>query len=227
MTNETVFSLDRNHGGIRLVVLLVMFATGVLALSFLMPAVVALLGLGGLADVCTTVAGALVFGVGASWLVERLLLRIWPSGRWLVINDDHVELRRRSEGPIAITWDDRVNVMGWYFVVTRGRTWVPKGWYCVACRLHQDDQIITPYAFMKPDDAEQLPQWRAFEHLVSRKHAPKRGEEHLLKKVTEQGQLRAAERDRWEDGVEMTADDFVKFVGLVDALVPDWREAHV
>lgn len=224
MTEETVFSLDRNHGGIRLVVLLAMFASGVLGLFVLMPAIVSVLRLGGLADVCTTVVGALLLGVGASWLVERLLLRVWPSGRWLTVNDHHLELRRRSDEPVAIAWDDRINVMAWYFVVSRGRTWVPKGWFCLACRLHQDDLIITPYTFMKPEDAQGLPQWRAFEQLVSRKQAPKRGEEHLLKKVTEQGQLRAAEKDRWEDGVEMTPEDFIRFVALVDARVPDWPE---
>jgi hypothetical protein len=223
MIEKDIFPLDRNHVGIRLLVLVTMFGSAIIGLFIIMPTLTNLIGITALPQLCTTVTGALALGVGASWAIENLLLKVWPSGRWLVLDNQHVELRKGKQ-PISIRWADRVNVMAWYFVINRGRTWVPKGWYCLAIRLSQNDQIMTPYTFVKPEEAQKLKQWPAFEMLVSRKQAPKRGEEHLLKKVTEQGQLRDAEKDRWQDGVEMTAQDFFALLETVDHNVATWPD---
>lgn len=221
-TGKVVYLLDRNHVGIRIAVLLVMIVTGVLGLFVVMPALLGLIGTTGLPDLCLSLAGAMMLGVGAAWAVERGLRAVWPSGRVLVRDGNGLQLRNSSGSERTIVWDERINILSWHFVIQRGRTWVPKGWYCLAFRLTQDDDVISVYTFMKPDAAKELPQWSAFEQLISRKAAPKRGEEHLLKLVAEQGQLRGAEHDRWQDGAEMQAQDFVELIAELDSRCADW-----
>jgi hypothetical protein len=125
-------------------------------------------------------------------------------------------LRERSGEGIAIQWDKHINLLTWYFVVRQRRAWVQKGWFCAACRLNQDEKLVVVYSFLKPAVAQGLPQWPRFEELISQKQVPRRGEETQLRKLGEQAQLRAAERERWEDGAEMASDDFVALMGALD-----------
>jgi len=224
MTEKLIFPLDRYHLGIRMAVLLTMFIGAFLGLFLIMPFVTDALGLTQVPDICVSLIGAIVIGVGGSWLVEQGLLNIWRSGKWLVLDDNHVEIRTRRSQPISINWAGHINVQTWYFVVTRGRALVPRGWYCLACRLAQDEQIVLLYTFTKPDEAQKLSQWPAFEQLISSKRAPKLGEEQLLTKVAEQSQLRIAEKERWENGVEMASKDFFELVKEMDAHLPNWPE---
>jgi hypothetical protein len=213
---EDIYRLDRNHLGVRLIVMFAMLGSGVVGLFVVMPLITNVLDLTGLPELCVTVIGVLVIGVGLSWGIEAALRELWPSGSYLVADDSRIELRARRAEPSILNWDERINLSTWYFPISRGRSWVPKGWYCVACRLHQDEKIITPYAFFKPEEARKLPEWDTFELLVSQKSAPKRGDEHLLKKFGEQSQLRSAEKERWDSGVEMSARDFVSLMQRID-----------
>ncbi len=224
-TLKQTYHLDPNHVGLRLAVLFAMIVSAGLGMFVIMPAALHVLPFTGVPELCFTVVGTLLIGIGASWAVETALRSIWPSGRVLEVEGNAVTLRRPSAEAVTIDLGSRTNVLAWYFVIRRGRTWVPRGWYCVACCLTQDERVIIPYSFVKPDIARAMPQWSAFEELISRKQAPRPGEEHLLKKVGEQGQIRAAERDRWEDGVEMRVEDFAAFVALLDARMPDWPAA--
>jgi hypothetical protein len=226
ITPEQRYPLDANHVGLRLTVLLTMIVSAALGLFVIMPTALNLLPLTGLPELCLTGVGTLLIGVGVSWGVETALRSIWPSGRVLVMNGETLALRQRGGESAAVEWARRMNVLAWYFIIRRGRTWVPRGWYCAAFRLTQDETVITLYAFIKPEVASQMPQWPAFEELISRKQAPRRGDEHLLAKVGEQAQLRGAERDRWDDGAEMRAEDFAAFVAEIDARVPDWPAAR-
>ncbi len=218
------YLLDRNHAGIRFAVVLALILGMLLGLLVLMPAALGLLRMTGLPELCVSVVGVLAFGLVVSWGVEKYLPNLWPSGNRLEVSDEYLILRQGVRESITLKWRDRINVLSWHFVIRRGRTWVPRGWYCAACRLTQDENVISVYSFMKPEQAEQMPQWRGFELLVSAKQAPRRGEEYLLARVAEQGQLRSAEKDRWDSGVEMQPGDFAEFVGLLAARVPDWPQ---
>ncbi len=223
-TGKIMYRVDRNHLGVRLVVMVAMLSSIVIGLFVVMPLITDIMQLTGLLELCVTVIGVLLIGVGLSWGVEAGLREIWPSGRYLVADNSHIELRSRRVDPSVLNWNERINVQAWHFAIQRGRSWVPKGWYCVACRLNQDEIVITPYAFFKPEAARQLPSWDSFELLVSKKSAPKRGDEHLLKKFAEQSQLRSAEKDRWDSGVEMSARDFMSLMQQVVQHVPDWAK---
>ncbi|HEC23322.1 MAG TPA: hypothetical protein ENI95_10445 [Chloroflexi bacterium] len=220
--SKVVYRVDAGHLGVRVAVLLTMVLGSWLGLFVVMPAILSLLSLTGLPELCVSIVGGVGLGVLLSWLVERLLRRIWPSGRWLEVDDQQITLHERSGETVSINWQGRINVLSWYFVIRRGRALAPRGWYCLACRLNQEENIITPYTFVKPSVAETLPQWAAFEELISRKYAPRRGQEYQLKKVAEQGQLRNAEKDRWDEGAELLPEDFFALVAMLDARVSDW-----
>jgi hypothetical protein len=221
MTEARIYAVDRYHAGIRLAVLAALFA----GLSFggfaIMPVLTAATGWTQIPPLCINVLGGVLIGAGLSWLTEKVLLRLWPSGRSLTVEASHIELKS-SGNLVRIDWTRPINVQSWRFVVPRTRTFVPKGWFCLSCRLAQDDRIVTVYTFANPDEAQKLPQWSAFEHLISQKDATGPGSEHLSAIVSEQGNLRAAERDRWEFGAEMTRADFVDFIATVDARIANW-----
>lgn len=219
---ETSYRLDITHTGIRLAVLLTMAGMTVAGAFLIIPAIARLLNLPEAATLCVSALGGIALGLGTGWGLETLLKRVWPSGRSLLVSADGIMLHNRSAEPIHLAWSKRLNVLSWHFVIREGRAWVPRGWYCVACRLTQEDNVITLYAFMKPSQAQAMPRWASFEQLLSRKRAPKKGEEHHLKQVSEQGQLRAAEKDRWAEGVEMSPQDFISLVTDLDKRVTHW-----
>ena len=221
-TSVQQFPLDTNHLGVRIAVLATMLIGGTLGLFVVMPAVVELVNVIAPASACLIVIGSLILGIGGAWVVERVLRQVWPSGRWLGLSGAMLTLSERSGDSKAVDLSQPISIHSWHFVVTRGRTWVPKGWYCMAYRVTQGEVSITPYTFIDPKNAEPLPQWSAFEELISRKRAPKRGEEHLLQKVSEQGELREAEENRWQDGAEMLPDDFVILLDAIDQSTDTW-----
>jgi hypothetical protein len=223
MTETRLYAVDRYHAGIRLAVLVALFSGLGVGGFVIMPVVTAGIGLTQIPPLCLNLLGGVLIGAGLAWLTEKLLFKIWPSGRNLIVNSDHVELKSTSANPVRIGWTRPISALSWRFVVPKTRTFVPKGWLCLSCRLSQDDQTITLYTFSSPPEAEKLPQWSAFEHLISQKDATGPGSEHLSAIVAEQGQLRAAERDRWEFGAEMSRADFFEFISTVDARVENWR----
>ncbi len=225
-TQATIqYKVDANHGGIRLVVLVILVGGSVLgfvAVSNLVETLTV-----GPGEICLTVPGGLALGVTMAWVAERVLRVVWPSGRWIEVFPDRVTLHERSGEPVSIYTDKWVNVLSWHFVIRQRRVSVPRGWCCVALRMLQDENLIAPYAFVKPSVAESIPQWHAFEELISRKHAPKRGREHELKLISEQGHLRTAEKDRWNNGAEMQPADFIALVAELDARLASWPESEV
>lgn len=215
------YRLDPTHMRLRFTVLLVMALAFVIGLvgSII---VLARMPLDSLLRVSMVAMAALGMSLGSGWLAERLLTQHWPSGRTLQLAPDGITLQERSGEKIAIQWGSRINILSWRFVIRKGRAWVPKGSYCLACQIRQDDKVIIPYAFVKPSAAERVPQLAAFEELLPRKSSSKEGQEHRLGDIGGQAQLRYAERDRWFSGAEMLPDDFMQLIAEIQQRVPDW-----
>jgi hypothetical protein len=208
------FMLDPTHLGVRLVVLATIAITFLLFISGVASAITRFFGLIGFLAVITQIALSLGAAFGFSWLLERFLKRAWPSGKWLSVTSNRLTLEQPQTDTITIELSDRTNILKWYFVIREGRAWAPKGWYCVACKLSQDENVIIPYAFMKPADASALAGWAGFEELMSRKNASDRDQSKALKQFSEQGQLRTAEKERWNNGVEMSPEDFAQVLNF-------------
>jgi hypothetical protein len=224
MTEKHNYAVDRYHSGIRIAVLVALIAGTVVGAFTIMPFFVSLLGLISIPPLCINGFGGLLIGAGAGWLAEQGLFRIWPSGRKVQIDDSSLALSSGSDEPTSIDWSHPVNVLSWHFVVPRTRTFVPKGWYCLACRLSQNERVITLYTFASPDEAKKIRQWQAFQYLISQKDTTGPGSEHLSAIVAEQGHLRSAERDRWESGAEMSRADFSEVISVIDAHVENWPD---
>jgi hypothetical protein len=224
MIQKTIYPVDRYHTGIRLAVLIALFLGIAVGAFQIMPVMVTALGLTQIPPLCINGFGGLLIGTGSGWLAEKVLLSLWPSGRKIMVDDAQIELNSSNGEPVRIDWARRINVLSWRFVVPRARTLVPKGWYCLACRLTQDDKVITFYTFASPDESKTIKQWDAFEHLISQKDATGPGSEHLSAIVAEQGQLRSAERDRWQWGAEMSRAHFFELAATVDSHVENWPD---
>jgi hypothetical protein len=216
------YQVDSNHTGIRVAVLAAFVLTSLLGIFVVVPWLVSVLGLRNVPQVCLASVGGVALGAGVAWWAERVLLRVWPSGDTLQADGDNLELSRRHYPPVTIRWADRINVQSWYFVVRRGRSWVPRGWLCLACRLSQDEVVIAPYTFVSPSAARDLPQWAAFEELISQKKTPGAPDAHQPMEAPEQARLLSAEKERWIDGCELRVEDFVDLIARLDERLADW-----
>jgi hypothetical protein len=221
---DVEYHVDSNHLGVRVAVLIAMiggFIGGILAI----PALLRLLGIASALNIILVVGGAFGLAFGLSWLVEAVLREVWPSGRSLAVKADQIVLQEKEGEDVVLDWG-AVDVWAWCFAVDDRRQWVPRGWYCCALRLAQGTQTISPYSFFKPADANALPGWEAFEELISEKYASRPGNEHLAAMVSGQIHLRTAEDERWRQGAEMKADDFVALLEVVQQRT-GWPEQAV
>lgn len=158
---------------------------------------------------------------GAGMLIERALKRVLPSRRTARLSDERLVLsdeRRNPPDVLEIAWDRMVNVNTWYFVIKR-RSRVPKGWYCMAVHLLQDDTELIFYAFMAPKDAEALPSYNRFVRLRPRKEAEAQTD---LRQVATQRRLLKLEDARWMDGAEIHADDLRSLLATMETHVAAW-----
>ena len=211
---EAIYPVDNNHGGVRLVAFLAMIG-GFLIAVFGVPPMIR--------SIATDVPPALLamvigffLAVGLAWLSERVLRRIWPSGRILKLDDHVVAVRELNGAQTALNWNAPIHVSSWFFVIRSRRAWIPKGWYCVALRIQQGDDSITPYTFLKPEIAHTLPAWEEFEQLVPRpKHRQSSHDTSHIKLLEAQADLRIAEGERWQYGCEMEPQHFAELVSAV------------
>lgn len=221
--SSTTYRLDPTHMGLRIALLGVFFISLVIGVFLAVILVVNVAHMPNPLNVVAIPVVAACVALGSGWGAEKILTRTWPSGKTLHVSGQGVTLNKREGRPTTIAWDQRVNVMTWHFRIRKGRPWVPKGWYCVACQLKQDDVTVVPYTFVRPGVAEAWPEWIAFPELLPRKAEGKSKKEHPLSDIGAQAPLRYAEQDRWHFGVEMTPADFVQLLADVKQHVPDWQ----
>jgi hypothetical protein len=199
--------LDTEHGGVRLL-LIVLTMAGFLAGYVLTSALIAALKL----DVAT---GCLAFLVGIAAAMafaltgDRLLKRLWPSGRSLILSAEGLQYQNRrkaGEHEVSFAWDRRINLLAWRFSVSRGSARVPKGWIMLGMQLLQDENQLSLYTLMPPKEATALADFETFTLLLSRSAIEKGGIP--LREATRQRRLLGAEDERWRNGAEVRREDF-------------------
>ena len=163
----------------------------------------------------------LVF-IGGGLLIERALRRVWPARRRATLDDRALTLtdhRKRPPKLTRIEWGQRVNVRAWRFTVKRpGR--VPRGWYCMALQLLQDENAAIFYTFMPRKAAEKLRDFDHFVRLRSRKETLSNPD---LEAAAEQRRLLKLEDARWEDGAEVSREDFAAILEALRRHVEAWN----
>lgn len=169
---------------------------------------------------------AVFVAVGLAALADRVLKRIWPSGRELTLTDQAVILRdaRRAGSQITeLQWAERINVLAWRFVVRRGSARVQKGWVMLGCQLLQDDDQITIYTFMPAKEAD-APPYADFVPLVTRDVLEKGTLG--LREANQQRRLLRAEAERWQDGAELRRADYAQLIDALIRRIPNWSQPH-
>lgn len=206
--------VDREHGGLRLSMILIFIGLWLLTFSIAN----SLIPSAGL----NIIAGLLAFaaaGVGGR-LLEPLIKARWPSGRVVQVDADGVHLTYRGSTQEHIHSNETVSALLWRFRIER-RSRVPKGWYVVACALEQDDRFLAVYTFASPDNMAALSKLAKFSDLLSDK-AARDARQDSLRVAGEQRRLRLAEQHRWNDGAEMTYDEFTRYIERLNAQFPQW-----
>ncbi len=163
---------------------------------------------------------ALVLGV-AAFGAERGLKRAIPSRRTATLSDAALAItdeRRKPPEVRRVEWGKTVNVQAWRFAVRR-KTRIPKGWYCLAIHLLQDETELILYTFMPPGRAEELPGYKNFVRLRPRKETESSAD---LSAVAQQRRLLKLEDARWGDGAEIGHDDFQAVLSQIERRVPGW-----
>lgn len=227
-----ILKADPLHSGIRLLVPLILVAAA--AASFLLLRWLLRLVypphwpdyLGVLA--CS---GGLGAGLALTALTETLLRRWWPSGRQIVVDEHSIQLRANGR----LTHLDRAKPMTstyWYFRLkgyprAGAERRPPESHLCLACRLQQDEATIILYAFMPPKLSATWTADKRFHELrpadlyrttpgrrlFTPPTRPKLSAE-LIR--SQDGPYWLAERARWQDGLELTSDDFSQLMPILD-----------
>lgn len=153
--------------------------------------------------------------------IEAVLKRVLPSMRSALLTPEALILRDGRRKPVQTTridWERTVNARAWRFTVHR-RTRVPKGWFCMAVQLVQDETEAILYTFMPTDQAEKVPGYDNFVRLRPRKETESNTD---LSAVAEQRRLLRLEDARWRDGAELHRDDFRAVLAVLAQHVPGW-----
>ena len=216
--NSIVFDVDREHGALRLSIVVVFISLWIITF-LLLNTLIGAEGLSVIAIVVSFVATALL-----TQQAEKHMKTRWPSGRTIHIDGDKIKLAKKSEVQLTIDADQRVNVLLWRFKINR-RSRVPKGWFMVACALEQDENYIPVYAFLSPNDYEDLSKSGQFKLLQSKKELEKQGSD--IRLAGEQRRLHTAESIRWMNGAEMSPEDLKTFLTHLQERFPQWMPSVV
>lgn len=217
-----VFPVDVEHMGIRLVLPFIAVASFI-GLYAVISQILATINPEGSLN-CVGLLMAVFGALGAAALADRLLKRMWPSGRTLTASRQSLHLIDKRKGrnrEMRLNWGERINVLAWRFTVKRGSARVQKGWIMLGCQLTQDDEQITVYTFVPAKEADEG-HYADFTQLALREVLEKG--QLPLREANYQRRLLKAESDRWQDGAELRREDFAQVVEMITRYVPDWRQ---
>ena len=167
---------------------------------------------------------AVAYGITA--LLERYLKTRWPSGRVVQIDKDGVKVLKKSTLQQEMLSEDPVNTHFWTFKISK-RARVPKGWSMLACALEYENEYLTVYTFMSPNQLSTLETAEQFKKLIAkRKGKSQEDAREDLRIAGEQRRLRDAENHRWMFGAEMTPSDFISYITRIKTQFPEWMTAN-
>lgn len=232
-----VFYLDPEHAGLRLVVVLILFFS--LWLSYFLARWLFRIFVPAL-DSPSLLAclGALPLSLLLGWFAEKFLKRTWHSGRQLVLTEERLRLERPRLPDEVLALDQPLQQLWWTFSLSgypRGgrERRLPANWRCVAGQLRQDEARIIPYCFVPAPrvetwqaqyDIELLQPQDIYDNsLTARLSGPARPELPAEIVAGDQGRYWLAERNRWQDGVELMPDDFESLLGAIAEYATDGR----
>ncbi len=216
LDNSLTFPVDKEHGGIRLVIILSFI--GVWIVSFMVFNL--LVSNSGVNLLAVILSFALAYGATAA--LEMVLKRRWPSGRVVQISADGARLLKKGNLQAEIMSEDPASTLLWSFQISK-RARVPKGWSMLACALEYENQYLTVYTFMSPAQVASYELAGQFTKLTAKRKKDQPDVRDDLRLAGEQRRLRDAENYRWLAGAEMVPADFITYISQIRAQFPEWQ----
>jgi hypothetical protein len=229
----TILHADQEHTGIRFTVPGVWIATFIL-FYILIKTVLDNQPPGGVGDYAAGLSclGALPLSLGIGAAVEYFLKQRWHSGRQIKVTDQGLNVVLSEEEDLTIDWSQRANEVLWNFPLKgypRGgrERRVPGSWLCLSCQLQQDDHRFIVYSLMSPKQAQPLLDKYRFHPINLADFYDTNGVKNWLSAPSrpslpsnmltgKEGPYWLAERRRWQEGLELTSQDFEFFLEKVD-----------
>lgn len=222
---RTTLHADPEHAGLRALIPLLMLLGIGLSYYLILGLWSLLAGSDGRPDYAVLIAcaGALPLGIGLAAGSERLMKRLWRSGKEIVLDETAVTFHHNQSVQTEIYWQRPYQFAGWYFSLKgyprggRERNF-PDSYYCLALQIQQAEVRLSCFCFVS---GGQIADWAAtgqfhqirpadlFETgFTSRFTLPTRPQLSAQLLASSDGRYWLAERNRWQEGVELTPDDF-------------------
>jgi len=217
-----LFHIDAEHIGIRIVIPLVLVGAFILLFIAFSSAFTTSVEGGSLN--CFAMILAAFAAVGVATVADRLLKRVWRSGRAVTLDVDELRFsdkRKGAGGDLRIALHRRVNLLAWRFTVKRGSARVPRNWIMLGCQIAQDDTQLTLFTFAPSKEAD-APRYANFVQLILRSVLEKG--DVPLREATKQRRLLRAEDERWMLGYELHSEDFATLLDTLAQHDPSWQE---
>jgi len=230
------FPVDVEHVGIRVAIPVVIIVGGILLYLLISKLIVPALTMDRVEtddvnDFLSIVLAAIgALGIGA--LGDRVLKRIWPSGRTLTLTEQALSLKNKNEAEITLDLgaaNQPLSATNWRFKVRRSSPRAQSGWYMMAVQVKQPDSPhntpITFYSFLPPKQANDLPLISLFSELLPRAELEKKNQS--LRVISEQRRMESVENDRLVDGAELRPKDFIMVIEALTEHITSWRSPVV
>jgi hypothetical protein len=229
------FPVDVEHVGIRVAIPVIIIVGGILLYLLISKLIVPALTMDRVEtddvnDFLSIVLAA-IGGLALGAIGDRVLKRVWPSGRTLTLIADTLRLKNKNEAEIVLELNaaNQANqplaATNWRFKVRRSSPRAQSGWYMMAVQVKQPenskDQPITFYSFLPPKQADNLSVIGLFAELLPRAELEKKNQS--LRIISEQRRLEAVEDDRLVDGAELRPKDFIAVLEALTPHIPAWR----
>lgn len=175
--------------------------------------------------------GGVPLGLALVWGIEKLLKRVWHSGNSLTLQDATILAQFRDADALRIDITERMDLLQWCFVLgdyARGGSErrAPKKWYCLALQLQEDENRLILYTFVPPEQALAIAEDGASDfHEIHLKdvYAARQGIMRLPSRPEipaevlrgKDGRFWLAERRRWQEGLELTRQDFATLMEFI------------
>jgi hypothetical protein len=232
-----VLHADREHDSLRTAVILLLIFFFFLC-YWLVYALLQLEFWGSLRDYAVSLSCVLglTLALAISAGAEIWLKRIWPSGRRLTLDENGIRIKEKAVEEQLIHPLKELTHLRWHFNLHGYRRGgrekrLPAKWVCLAYQLQQGDTRLIVHSYMPPQKAEIWlgddaagPEFHKIQlgdlyksSFSSRVGVPTRPVISNEILSSEDGRYWLAERHRWDEGFELTPNDFAIFMDKVAA----------
>lgn len=176
---------------------------------------------------------AIPLAIGITWLLEKWLKRVWHSGYSLILKGNGFQVSQPDVDNLDFDFVGNYLNLNWFFKLAgykRGgrERRVPDKWLCLCCQIQQDENRIIVYTFAPPKKTAvyQSDHPLNFRKLnptdiyetggIGRFSPPSRPNKLPPEVISgKNGRYWLAEQRRWQEGLELTFNDFETFMNYL------------